>query len=471
MHTIYFVRYPDNSNIKWKKVMKQQFYLLLLLFSSFLHATHVTIVGCGYVGLTMAGVLLKCGHSVVCVDINRKKIAQLKNKTLPIYEPQLKELLFADESKILFVNTLGQAADSEVFFICVATPTEMNGACDYSFLYAAFHEVLDECSKTGESKIVCVKSTVPPGTLRKLHDIIQEKNLPISLVYNPEFMREGSALEDVYNTNPIVLAGEFLDAVQRIEELYRPIMHSSLQIIKTNFETAELIKYGWNAFSALRIAYVNELALLCRAFDADISAVVQGLALSEGLLPTNALKPGPGYGGSCLPKDVLSFSKVVADQGIAHSIIHHIINSNNHHIGTVVQDIYRLLGKSRQKKIITLLGLSYKPCTDDIRNAPAIEIIKALSKRHDIRIHAYDPQAISNTRELFPDITYFDSPYQAMQDADCIVVLTEWDEIKKIDLDKVALLCNKKVIIDTRNIFDTATLKRTGFTYINMGVP
>ncbi len=450
--------------------MKQLFYPLLLLFCPLLCATHITIVGCGYVGLTMAGVFLQCGHNVVCVDINKEKIAQLRTKTLPIYEPHLKELLFAAESKIVFVNDLHQAADSEIFFICVATPTEMNGACDYSFLYAAFYEVLEE-SKADANKIICVKSTVPPGTLRKLHAIIQEKNLPIPLVYNPEFMREGSALQDVYNTNPIVLAGESVDAMQRVEQMYRPIMHPSMQIIKTNFETAELIKYGWNAFSALRIAYVNELALLCRAFDADISAVVQGLALSEGLLPTNVLKPGPGYGGSCLPKDVLSFSKVIADQGIAHSIIHQVINSNNHHIGTVVQDIYRLLGRSRHKKIITLLGLSYKPLTDDIRNAPAIEIIRSLSKRNDICINAYDPQAINNTRELFPDINYFDSPYQAMQDADCIVVLTEWDEIKKINLERVASLCKRKVIIDTRNIFDTNALKNHGFTYINMGAP
>ena len=254
-------------------------------------------------------------------------------------------------------------------------------------------------------------------------------------------MREGSAIHDIYTNNPLVLAGESLDAIQKIENMYGNFLNHKIKVIKTNFETAEIIKYAWNSFSAMRIAYVNELALLCRALNADISTVVQGLASSERLLPTDVLKPGPGYGGSCLPKDTLSFSKVMKDKGFSSSIIHQVIKSNKNHIERIIQDLFALLGTSKSQKIVTILGLSFKADTNDIRNAPSIDIIRALIEK-GIIVKAYDPKAMDNMKELFPHVHYFDSPYEAIKDTDCIVVLTEWEEIKEIDFDKVAVLCN-----------------------------
>ncbi len=336
-------------------------------------------------------------------------------------------------------------------------------------LYSVFHDIVRECSNTHSLKIICVKSTVPPGTIRTLHNnVVQEKKETLQVVYNPEFMREGSAIDDVLNNNPIVIAAESQEAIEIVEKIYSAIIHSNSTIIKTSFETAELIKYSWNSFSAIRIAYVNELALLCRSFNADISLLIQGLALSEQLLPTHALKPGPGYGGSCLPKDTISFANVLEKNGCSSSIIHQVINSNQNHIAKLITDIFALLGTHKSQKVVTLLGLTFKAHTNDIRNAPSINIIKALLDK-GIAVKAYDPKALNAMSELFPQIEYFDCPYEAVKDTDCIVVLTEWDEIKKLDFEKVSKLCHKKVIIDTRNMYDIEILKKQNFRCITMG--
>ncbi len=445
--------------------------MLFLFFSLSLQGNQVTVVGCGHVGLTLAAVLSHGGHTIICVDIDKETIAELNNQKLHIYEPQLQDLLFdaSRRGKVVFVDDVRRAMDSEIFYICVATPIASDGTCDCSALYSVFHDVVRECSDTNALKIICVKSTVPPGTMRALHDyLVKEKKHNIHLVYNPEFMREGSAIDDTYTSNPIVLAGESLDALQRIEDMYNNFLNHTVKVIKTNFETAEIIKYAWNSFSAMRVAYVNELALLCRECNADISTVVQGLALSEELLPTGTIKPGPGYGGSCLPKDASSFSKVLEENGFSFSVIHRVIRSNKNHIDRVIQDVLALLEVSEGQKIVTLLGLSFKAHTNDIRNAPSVDIIKALIEK-GIIVKAYDPQAISDMKKLFPHIQYFDSPYEAIKDTDCIVALTEWEEIKKIDFDKVALLCNKRVIVDTRNMYNVEVLRKHNFTYLNMG--
>ena len=355
--------------------------MLFLFFSLSLQGNLVTIVGCGHVGLTLAAVLSHGGHAIICVDIDKEKITGLNNQKLHIYEPQLQDLLFdaSRRGKVVFVDDVRRAIDSEIFYICVATPIASDGTCDCSALYSVFHDVVRQCSDASALKIICVKSTVPPGTMRTLHDyLVKEKKHNIHLIYNPEFMREGSAIDDTYTSNPIVLAGESLDALQRIEDMYNNFLNHTVKVIKTNFETAEIIKYAWNSFSAMRVAYVNELALLCRECNADISTVVQGLALSEELLPTGTIKPGPGYGGSCLPKDASSFSKVMEENGFSFSVIHRVIRSNKNHIDRVIQDVLALLEVSEGQKIVTLLGLSFKAHTNDIRNAPSVDIIKTL---------------------------------------------------------------------------------------------
>lgn len=445
--------------------MKAWQILVLFLFNISVYGNQITIIGCGYVGLALASILSRNGHTIVCVDIDKEKITSLNNYTLPFYEPNLDDTLFnaARKGTIIFVDDVERVLESEIFYLCVATPTDATGKCDCSLLNSCFNTIISKVDAA--SKIICIKSTVPPGTMQRLQALIKEKKHSIHLVYNPEFLREGSALQDIMN-NPIVIGGESTQAIEKIADLYSNFQ--TYRIIKTNFETAEILKYAWNSFSAMRITYINELAVLCRKFNADIATVTQGLALSECLLPTAAIKPGPGYGGSCLPKDAAAFAKVMEEQGFSSSIIHQVITSNNNHRKRLISDVCALLGKSEYQKVVTILGLAFKAHTNDIRNSPAIDLIKALIER-GIIVKVYDPQAMNSMKELFAHIHYCNSPYQAVQGADCIVVLTDWDEFKEIDFDKIAVLCNKKIIVDTKNIYNPELLKKYNFTLYNYG--
>ena len=432
----------------------------------------ITIIGCGYVGLTMAALFSEVVPKIICFDINQEKINSLKYQKIPIFEPGLSELLFEANTShhLIFTDNFLDAMQSNIFFICVPTPSDKNGHCDCTYLFKAFDNILDNCD-IDEEKIICVKSTVSPGTMEKLCGRLKKSNHNnIHLVYNPEFMREGSALYDVRHRNPVVLASKSQDALQTIEFMYLKMLSSTpyVNFIKTNFASAEMIKYAWNSFSAIRLAYVNELALLCRKLGADIYHIIRGLALSEELLSTKDLVPGPGYGGSCLPKDTRGFAKILEYNGFDESMVHQAIRSNTKHISHLIDDICSYLDDSIEAKTVSLLGLSFKANTNDIRNSPALLIIDALQKK-GITIKAFDPKAADEMRSVFPQITYCSCPYEAVTDADCIVILTEWDEIKHLDLGRMANICRQKILIDTRNLFDVQDLKKWEYTYINMG--
>lgn len=283
---------------------------LLVFFHSSVIAKSIAIIGCGYVGLTLAGILLHAGHTIACVEKDSQKVEALKNKNLSIYEPGLEDYIFAQdhEQRISFFNSSQEIKDSSIYFMCVSTPIGASGACDLSFLFDACCEFAHSIKKKKESVILCIKSTIPPGTMARVEQLFEALQVPnVELVYNPEFMREGSALRDIY-ANPIVLGAHSRAAADCIEQLYAPLHDEQVPRIKTTFETAEMIKYAWNSFSAIRIAYANELALVCRAVQADIKTVIEGFSLSEQLLPTSSIKPGPGFGGSCLPKDTQAFA-------------------------------------------------------------------------------------------------------------------------------------------------------------------
>lgn len=451
--------------------MRYSLRVILLFQSTFLFSavdcSSITIIGANYVGLVVAGVLIKCDHKVYCIDKDRDKIKLLKNKQIPIYEPHLQELLFkAPQDSLSFTDSLSEVPPGDLIYICVGTPSSSEGTCDCSAIY----EVIDEIvSLKRNPKIICVKSTVPPGTHAKLKQYLMKKGLlSIKLVYNPEFMREGSALEDIMTQNPLVIASDSDKAKDDIEALYAPLRMKDIPVIKTSFETAEIIKYAWNAFSALRVTFVNEVAMLCKSLNANVFTVIQGVAQSERLLPTQVLKPGPGFGGSCFPKDTIAFTKVLEEKGFLSSLVHQAILSNKNHIQAIIRDIIGLLGKEPQQKTVAVLGLSFKANTDDIRNAPSVEIISALKKQGTC-IQAYDPQAIPAMKRVFPDLIYCDSVYTAIQHADCILVLTEWEEIKNLDLARASQLCNTKVLFDMRNIYDPSLAKKYGFQLFNLG--
>ena len=447
-----------------KIVSKLSLAFLFLLGNLTLCAYKITIVGCGYVGLTLASILLNNGHTLECIDVDEIKILALNNKTLPIYETNLHDSLFNStySKNISFTQNINNTTNTEIYYLCVPTPTDASGACNCSYLYAAFDEIVKNCNTT-DATVICIKSTVPPGTIRTLLPRIPDnKKTTTHVIYNPEFMREGCAIQDIYN-NPIILGTESAYAMQKIENLYTAFLPSKINIIRTTFETAEIIKYAWNSFSAIRIAYVNELASFCKLYNADSAAVMLGLALNEKFLPTGSIKPGPGYGGSCLPKDTTSFAQIMEKNKLFHSIISQTIKSNKEHKKRIIANILECLPPS-DLQTVTLLGLSFKANTNDIRSAPSIDIIQALLDQ-GILVKAYDPQAIADMKKLFPTVHYFDSPYEAIKNSDCLVILTEWQEIKELDLNKVASLCNRKIIVDTRNIYDKDQLKHYNFKY------
>ena len=440
--------------------------LLSISFSIVIAQQKISVIGCGYVGLTMAAVFSDSNNSIICIDVDDNKIAALKNKHLPIYEHNLAERLFFNpESKnITFSKNLNKTKNSCIYYICVPTPTDAYGNCDTTYLYDAFTNIINMHQEN--PTIICVKSTVTPGTLRSLQKILDEQQLHhISLIHNPEFMREGCALEDIYHKNPIVLGGQSPEAINYVQKFYRQILGDKAKFIITNFETAEIIKYAWNSFSAIRIAYINELADLCMKKNGSISKLIEAIALSEYLLPTATLKPGPGYGGSCFPKDTSNFKNLLEREGFLSSLVQQAIRSNELHKQRVIETI---LQHVPEQGTVTLLGLSFKANTNDIRCAPSIDIIKALLE-HNVKIKAYDPKAIPDMQKIFPSIQYCQCPYDAVTNTHCIVALTEWQQIKQLDLEKVAQLCKTKCLIDTRNLYDAQQLKIYGFTFCTMG--
>ncbi len=450
--------------------------LILVFYTTLLSASQITIVGCGYVGLTLAALLADAGHAITCVDIDAHKIAALRQQQLPIYEPGLYELLFNRDKKrdIHFTTAFDTIDDSDMHYICVPTPINEYGGCDCSYVRTACAAIINTRRNVDTPLMLVIKSTVVPGTVRMLQDEFKASSRNVHFVYNPEFMREGSALHDMRLRNPIVLGAESEYALCQVEQVLTTCLSAPTAVIKTNFETAELIKYSWNTFSALRIAYVNELACVCRSLGADVMSVVHGLALSEELLPTKQLKPGPGYGGSCLPKDTTAFAHMLTNLGFNTTIAHRAIESNYYHKQRVVSDIISMLETKSQTKLasdsntVTLLGLAFKANTNDIRYSIALDIIPRLLAQ-GIRVKAYDPQAMPVMQLLHQDVEYCTSAYDAIIDTDCIVILTEWQEFKDLDLEILASWCRKKNIIDTRNLFNTHDLTKHGFRYLTMG--
>jgi UDPglucose 6-dehydrogenase len=428
----------------------------------------IAIMGAGYVGLVTSALFAHWGHEVVCIDIDQRKIDDLQRGILPLAEPGLDAFLTKSKSSVIYTHDIKEASTCQIIYICLGTPTDPQGQCDCS----SIDETIDQIMALEPGpKTICIKSTVPPGTMRRLKQhLIKGKREDIELIYNPEFMRQGSALEDILHKNPIVLGGEAPMSVAKIEALYRPLLLSNPQIalIKTNYETAELIKYGWNGFSALRIAYINELSRLCRDLSADVFTLIQGISMSEELLPTKEIKPGCGFGGSCLPKDTLVFSKILENYGLRSSLIHQAITSNQNHINDLLDSIQKGLGPSIKGKEVAILGVSFKANTDDVRNSPAITVIEKL-KKEGASIRVYDSLAMKKMKEMFPEIAYFDSPYLALENADCVVVLTDSDEIKELQLDCVAAKMKQKILIDPRNVFEPRKARSQGFKLINLG--
>jgi UDPglucose 6-dehydrogenase len=439
--------------------MKIVFFVSLLWVS--IYGETIGVMGAGYVGLALTEVLVQCGHRVVCLEQDGKRLDLLNRGIVPIFEPGLDSLF---SGSVSFSNEVASLNGVSVLFICVGTPAHENGECDCSEIYRALEQI---SQMELLPQLVCIKSTIAPGTIKKLEAYLGPHS-PIQLAYNPEFTREGSALTDFLDKNPIVLGIRSQEQAELLHRIYNPLLknRSDLKWIQTTPETAELIKYGWNSFSAIRISYANELSRLCTHFSGDVELLMEGISWSEKLLATKNLRPGLGFGGPCLPKDSQGLAYVFEEAGIPSSLIHQAISSNQQHIDAMIDQLHTFIGEGSKR--VAILGVAFKAHTDDIRNSPAIDLIDSLIKRGHL-VRASDPYALVKIKELFPMVSCFSSPYDAVEQADCIVVLTGSHEFVSLDLGELSSRVSERKIADFKNVFSPEKMKEHGFQWINLG--
>ncbi|MFT6385949.1 MAG: UDPglucose 6-dehydrogenase [Rickettsiales bacterium] len=434
--------------------------------------TKIAVIGTGYVGLVSGLCFAKIGHDVICVDNNLDKIDQLENGEIPIFEPGLKEIL--DESvankKITFTSDLAKAVQGcDAVFIAVGTPQDdKTGSADLSFVFEVAKQI---ACNINSYKVIVTKSTVPVGTNLRVKKIIQENNskADFSVVSNPEFLREGSAIEDFLYPDRIVVGIEDEKAQKIMEEIY-DYFSQKAPLIFTDITTAEMIKYAANSFLATKICFINEMADLCEKVGADVRKLSEGIGL-DSRIGKKFLNPGPGFGGSCFPKDILALENIAEKNDVDLSLVSSTIESNSKRKLRMAQKIIAANGGDVSGKTIAILGLAFKGNTDDIRYSPALVIIEELIK-NGAKIHAYDPEAIENTKKELadnPEIIYFQDSYQAINKADSTVIVTEWEEFRVLDLEKIKQYQKSNVLIDLRNMLDSKKVKEFGFEYFSIG--
>ena len=428
----------------------------------------LTVTGTGYVGIVTGTGFANLGNDVMCFDIDRDKISELSEGRLPIYEPGLTEIFKRnlDAGRLRFTtDTVEAMQGSDIIFICVGTPENAAGEADLT----AVKQVATAIGKYMNGyKVVVNKSTVPVGTADMVAEIInqnQTEEIPFDVVSNPEFLREGAAVKDFENPDRIVIGTDSKKAEESMTSLYRSKIRTGRPILITNIRSAEIIKYASNAMLATRISFMNQLSQLCEATDGDIKDVARALGL-DGRIGSRFLHAGLGYGGSCFPKDIKALISTLRQHGCDADLFEavHRINENQRTIA--VKKLKAVM--EIKDSTIAVWGLSFKPKTDDIREAPALTIIKDLHTLGAV-LHAYDPVAMENAKKELAMVTFFEDPYEAIRDCDALIVVTEWDEFRNLDMRAVKALLKKSIIVDGRNIYDPEELRTLGFTYIGIG--
>ena len=429
----------------------------------------ITFVGTGYVGLVGGSGISEFGHQVTCADIDQNKIERLKAGEIPIYEPGLESLVKQNVAKgrLHFSHDFPKSIqNADIIFVAVGTPQGSNGEANLS--------AIESVAKTiGENlngyKIICTKSTVPIGTGKRIEEIIRSMNPngDFDYVSNPEFLREGAAVKDFLHPDRVVIGTRTQKAIKVMGEVYRPLYINETPIISTTVETAEMIKYAANAFLSLKISYINEIANLCEAVGADVQDVARAMGL-DGRISAKFLHPGPGYGGSCFPKDTHALAATGQKNRSPLLTVEAAIKTNASQKVRMVDKLKRLMGGSFKGKTVAVLGLAFKPQTDDVREAASIVIVSNLAES-GATVQAYDPIAMDNFKNHFPNIQYFDSWQDAVKNADACILLTEWNEFRGMDLNKLKDLMKTPVLLDTKNIISIQELESRGFTYDNIG--
>lgn len=432
---------------------------------------NITIIGSGYVGLVTGACFAELGVNVVCVDKDEGKIANLEKGVIPIYEPGLEELVKknVEAGRLGFTTNLGQAIqEALVIFIAVGTPPRGDGFADLSHVENVAETIAEHMDGY---KVIVTKSTVPVGTGQRIRKIIGSRlkeHYDFDIVSNPEFLREGSAIEDFLHPNRVVIGTSGQQGAAIMKDLYRPLYLIETPMLITDIETAELIKYASNAFLATKISFINEVANLCDAVGANVQEVAKGMGLDRRI-GGKFLHPGPGYGGSCFPKDVLALSQIAKNNGYTFSIIDAVMEVNQNQRRRMVEKIQAELGEIKGKRL-AMLGLAFKPNTDDMREAPAIMIIEALQAL-GAEIVACDPAAISEASKVLKNVTFKDDPYATIEDADAMIIMTEWNPYRNLDLERIKAQLKSPIIIDLRNIYEPRRMKEMGFQYTSVGRP
>jgi UDPglucose 6-dehydrogenase len=429
---------------------------------------NVCMVGTGYVGLVTGACLADLGMNVICVDKDEAKIAALERGVIPIYEPGLEELVARNERKgrLRFTTDLKAGIESAlVIFIAVGTPPRPDGSPDLTFVRQVAEAVAEHMN---DYKVVVTKSTVPTGTGKMITDIIRGKNgkFDFSIVSNPEFLREGSAVNDFLHPDRIVIGCSDARAIEIMKEIYKPLFLRETPFVITDVASAELIKYASNGFLAVKISFINEIAQLCELMGANVQAVATGMGLDPRIGP-RFLLPGPGFGGSCFPKDTSAAADIARNLGTTFELIEATIRVNARTKARMLDKIKGAAGPLAGKTA-AVLGLSFKPETDDIRESPALAVVEDLVAA-GVRVRAFDPAAMENTKAVFPQLHYAKDAYDCAAGADFVVLATEWNEFRALDLEELAHAARSKTMIDLRNVYDPDELRAAGWSYTGVG--
>jgi UDPglucose 6-dehydrogenase len=425
----------------------------------------IAMIGTGYVGLVSGVCFSDFGHEVVCVDKDPRKIQMLEDGKVPIYEPGLEELMAKNvqAGRLTFTENLKEAVtDADAVFIAVGTPTRRgDGHADLTYVFAAAEEIADSLDHYA---VVVTKSTVPVGTNRRVAEVITKTNpeLEFDVASNPEFLREGAAIDDFMRPDRVVVGVESDRAAQAMAEIYRPLFLRDFPIVTTDLESAEMIKYAANAFLATKITFMNEIAALCERVDADVKQVSKGIGL-DGRIGNKFLHAGPGYGGSCFPKDTKALARIGQENGMAMEITETVINVNDDTKRRMIDKVVDMCGGSVSGKTIAVFGVTFKPNTDDMRDAPSLTIVPALIGG-GATVRVVDPQGLAEGKALLPGAQWFEDAYNAAENADAIVLLTEWNEFRALDLKRLAGCMTTAAMADLRNIYSPSDAERAGFS-------
>lgn len=429
----------------------------------------IAVIGTGYVGLVSGACFAEFGIHVTCVDVDQTKIEKLNNNIIPIYEPGLDQIVEKNvkAGRLEFTTDLKSAVEkSQVVFFAVGTPPKEDGSPDMSFYKQAAEDV---ASAMNGYKVLVTKSTVPVGTGKWLREFVTERipaGMEFGVASNPEFLREGAAIEDFMHPDRVVIGSNEERAIEVMKELYRPLYLIETPIVITSLEAAELTKYAANAFLATKITFINEVANLCDAIGCDVHDVARGMGM-DNRIGRKFLHPGPGYGGSCFPKDTRALTTVADQYGVETRIVDAVIEANELQRQAMIPKIEKLVGGLEGKKI-GMLGLSFKPETDDMRESPAIDIIHKLIEGGST-VRAYDPVAMDESKHYISGVEYAVDEYDAIRDADVMVIVTEWNQFRALDMEKVRSLLKSPKIADLRNVYEPADMRELGFEYVGVG--